>query len=178
MPGDDVVNDSILRSFLERQSQEAMALAASSDILRLMPAPVSPPHQYLAEFKCKGLVQNRAGEIVEHNLFGVAITFPEDYLRRVDVGMVVTYLGPEPVVWHPNVSGPIICLHIRPGTSLVDILYGCLELFTWNLKYTGDDGLNHAASQWARHQDPARFPIDRRPLKRRALRLQTEEATR
>lgn len=173
------MNDPILRSFLERQFQEAMALAASSDILRLMPAPMSPPQQYLAEFRCKGLIQNRDGEIVEHNLFAVAITLPDDYLRRVLPEMVVTYLGPEPVVWHPNCHGPYVCLaNIRPGTSLVDILYACFELFTWNLKYTGDDGLNRAASEWARHQDPSRFPVDRRPMKRRTLRLQTEDASR
>jgi hypothetical protein len=173
------MNDPIFRDFLERQFREAMALVASSDILRLMPAPASPPQQYLAEFKCKGLIQNNAGEIVEHNLFGVAITFPEEYLRRVDVGMMLTYLGPEPIVWHPNISGPFVCLHgIRPGTPLVTILYACFELFTWNLKNTSDEGLNRAASQWARHQDPARFPIDRRPLKRRTLHLQTEEAAR
>ncbi len=172
------MNDSIFQSFLERQFLDGTALAASSDMLRLMPASMSPPQQYLAEYGCKGLIQNSAGEIVEHNLFGVAITFPEDYLRRVDIGTVVTYLGPEPVVWHPNIRGPIVCLHIRPATPLVDILYGCFELFTWNLKNTGDEGLNHPASQWARHQDPARFPIDRRPLKRRTLHLQTRESSR
>ena len=172
------MNDPILRSFFERQNQEGMALAACSDILRLMPAPTSPPQQYLAEFRCKGLIQNRTGEIVEHNLFAVAITLPDDYLRRVQRELVVTYLGPEPVVWHPNIQGPYVCLvDIRPGTSLVDILYACFELFTWNLKNTSDEGLNHAASEWARHQDPSRFPVDRRPLKRRTLRLQTEDAT-
>ena len=171
------MNDSVHRSFLERQFEEAMALAASSDILRLMPIPESPPWQYLAEYRCKGLIQNPAGEIVEHNLFAVGITFPEDYLRHVDIGTVVTYLGPEPVVWHPNIQGPFVCLDIRVGTSLVDILYGCFELLTWNLINPGD-GLNPAASQWARHQDPARFPIERRPLKRRAVHLQIEEAAR
>lgn len=173
------MNDPIMCSFLECQNHEGMALAASSDILRLMPAPAWPPQQYLAEFRCNGLIQNRAGEVVEHNLFAVAITFSDDYLRRVRRELVVTYLGPEPVVWHPNIQGPFVCLdNIRPGTSLVDILYACFELFTWNLKYTGDEGLNHAASEWARHQDPSRFPIDRRPLKRRTLRLQTEDASR
>jgi hypothetical protein len=172
------MNDPVFECFLERQFQEGMALAASSDILNLMPIPVSPHWQYIAEYHCKGLIQNRAGEIVEHSLFVMAISFPDDYLRRVDVSTVLTYLGPEPVVWQPNIRGPLVCLHIRPATPLVDLLYSCYELFTWNLRNTSDDGLNRAASQWARHQDPARFPIDRRPLKRRALHLQTGEAAR
>jgi hypothetical protein len=49
----------------------------------------------------------------------------------------------------------------------VDILYACYEIWTWNLYATGDEGLNHAASQWSRQQNRSRFPIDRRPLKRR-----------
>ena len=57
---------------------------------------------------------------------------------------------------------------LEPGTGLVDLLHVLHELWTWNLWATGDEGLNHAAAQWARRQDPGRFPIDRRPLKRRS----------
>jgi hypothetical protein len=64
-----------------------------------------------------------------------------------------------------------VCAHIEPGTPLVDILYACHEIWTWNLFATGDEGLNHAASQWSRQQERSRFPIDRRPLKRRAVQL-------
>ncbi len=169
-------NDQVFQEFLTRQYQEGMALMADSDILRLLPVTGPGTDRYVAEYRCRGLVQNEAGEIVEHNLFAAGIWFPEDYLRRVDVSNVVSYLGPSPRPWHPNIRPPFVCLHITPGTPLVDILHSCYELFTWGLKNTGDEGLNHAASQWARHQDPSWFPIDRRPLRRRRLRLEVQPA--
>ncbi|MCL4180048.1 MAG: hypothetical protein KJ072_20160 [Verrucomicrobia bacterium] len=163
--------DPVFGDFLGRQCQEGMALARNSDLLELMPLDGLRSSRYLAEFRCRGLIEDERGAIVDYDRFAVGIWFPEDYLRRVDLSQVVTYLGPAPRPWHPNINGPFICLHITPGTPLVDILYGCFELFTWNLKYTGDEGLNHAAAQWARRQEPARFPLDRRPLRRRALDL-------
>ncbi len=165
-------SDEVLGSFLECQCQEGASLARQSDLLDLLPVDGMRSSRYIAEFRCRGLIENDAGEIVDFDRFAVGIWLPEDYLRRVDLTQVVTYLGPAPRVWHPNIRGPFMCLHIVPGTPLVDILYGCFELFTWNLKYTGDEGLNHAAAQWARRQDPRRFPLDRRPLRRRNLSLQ------
>lgn len=165
-------HDPIMIDFLGVQQEQGLALAADSDILRLLPLTGPASDRYLADFRCRGLVQNDAGHIVEHDQFVVGIWFPEDYLRRSDMTCIVTYLGPAPRPWHPNIRAPYVCLAIRPGTSLVDILYGCYELFTWHLYYTGDEGLNHDAAQWARSQDPSWFPIDRRPLRRRALRLE------
>jgi hypothetical protein len=151
---------------------------ADSDILKLLPITMGPvTDRYIAEFSCRGLVQNEADQIVEFNKFAVGIWFPEDYLRRVDLSLVLSYLGPALRPWHPNIRPPYLCLHITPGTPLVDILYSCYELFTWRLLNTGDEGLNHAASQWARNQDPSWFPIDRRPLRRRKLRLEVSTAS-
>jgi hypothetical protein len=169
-------NDNIFQEFLRRQYHEGMALMADSDILELLPVTGPGSDRYVAEYFCRGLIQNDAGAIVEHNHFAVGIWFPGDYLRRPDVSAVVSYLGPSPRPWHPNIRAPFVCLHITPGTPLVSILHGCYELFTWSLKNTGDEGLNHAASQWARHQDPSWFPIDRRPLRRRRLRLEVRPA--
>jgi hypothetical protein len=165
------MNDKIYEAFLRQQFKDGMALAASSDILDLTPLDGDPPIRYIAHFEgAKGLVRDRGGQIVEFQKFMVGIWFPDDYMRHVNIPQVLTYLGPHPEPWHPNMRAPhYICADIVPGTSLVDILYACYELWTWNLFYTGDEGLNHAASQWSRKQDPSRFPIDRRPLKRRSL---------
>ena len=104
-----------------------------------------------------GWCATQRGQIVEFEKFMVGIWFPEDYLRRVNIPQVLTYLGPHPEPWHPNIRPPFLCAHIEPGTALVDILYACHEIWTWNLFATGDEGLNHAASQWSRKQ--AAFPI-------------------
>ena len=165
------MTDKVFEAFLQKQFDEGRELARNSDILELTPLAGDPPRHYVAEFNCKGLVQDKAGQIVEFDQFVVGIWLPEDYLRRVHVGMVLSYLGPSPRPWHPNLSPPAICLEIRPGTPLVDLLYGCYELWTWHLYNPGHDGFAPAAAQWARQQDSSRFPVDRRPLKRRTLKF-------
>ena len=164
------MSDAIYNAFLAKQLEEGMRLAKYSDVLRLTPLPGEEiPCRYIAHFQGRrGLVRDQSGEIVEFDKFAVSIWFPSDYLRRVNIPQVLTYLGPHPEPWAPNIRPPFICAHIEPGTSLVDILYVCYEIWTWNLFATGDEGLNHAASQWSRKQDRARFPIDRRPLRRQA----------
>jgi ubiquitin-protein ligase len=85
-----------------------------------------------------------------------------DYLRRVDPS-VVTLL--TPYVWHPNVSGPAICLgRMRPATPINDLVIQIVEILTY-LNYTPieHDSLNRDACQWARnHTD--RFPLERRGI--------------
>ena len=165
------MSDKIFTAFLNRQFEEGRALARQSDVLKLLPLPGdNPPCRYIARFAgCKGLVRDAHGQIVEFDQFTVGIFLRDDYLRRVEVSEVLTYLGPHPQPWHPNLRPPFICAHVEPGTPLVDLLFVCFELWTWNLFATGDEGLNHTASQWSRRQDKTRFPIDRRPLKRRSV---------
>jgi hypothetical protein len=61
-----------------------------------------------------------------------------------------------------------------PGTSLVDLLYQVHEIVTYQkVTMREDDALNPAACGWARtHQHL--FPIDRRPLRRRATTFQVK----
>lgn len=169
------MRDSVFNSFLTRQWAEALALARGSDGLTLTPVEGRPPTRLVAGFRYKGLAVDRAGRVFEHAHWNVGISFPAVYLRQpVDVAHILTFLpsGVEP--WHPNIRPPFVCLHITPGAPLVEILFGLHDLLTWNLYATSDEGLNHAASQWARNQDAKRFPIDPRPLKRRALPLMVE----
>jgi len=167
------MTDVIYEVFLRKQLEEGMALAEASDILNLTPLPDSdPPCRFIAHFDgCRGLVRDERGEIVEFDKFRMGIWLPPDYLKRVSIPQVLTYLGPHSDPWHPNLRPPFACMDIVPGTSLVDLLYNCFELWNWSLFSTRDDGLNPAASQWARKQERSRFPIDRRPLKRRAVQI-------
>lgn len=168
------MNDAIYEGFLRRQYEEGMALAAQSDVVTLRPMPGSSPSKYLAEFRCKGLIREGAGEPTEFPCLVVGIWLPEDYLRHVEPAQVLTYLGPSPFPWHPNFRPPFICAHITPGTPLTGLLHLVFDLWTYNKVAVGDGGLNPAAAAWFRSQDPARFPLERRSLKRRVLHLDSE----
>jgi len=171
--------DKIFESFLRRQYEEGMALAADSDLLELYPASMPdglPPQEYLARFRCKGLVRFEGG-IEEWDCFEILIFFPGDYLRTANAFQVLSWTYPAQV-FHPNISdkSPFICVgRLAPGTPLVDILLQCWEIITYNkVTMREDDALNPQACAWAR-RNQGRFPIDSRPLKRRMLHLRIED---
>jgi hypothetical protein len=162
------MSDLIYSDFLNRQVEEGLALADQSDLLALRPLPGPVPAHFLAEFRCRGLVRDSAGHIVEHDCFVVGIWFPPDYLRRtVHVSHVLTYLGPAERPWHANINPPFICMNLWAGMGLTQILHALFDLLTWN-SHACHDALNAEAAQWARNQPQSRFPVDRRPLKWRA----------
>jgi len=169
--------DPVFQHFLDRQYEEGMALARESDLLELAAYPFAPPH-FVATFRCKGLVRLENGEIAECDRFQTGIWFPPDYLRRADPFEVLRWFGPQNV-WHPNISNtmPLICVgHLAPGTNLTDLLFQIFEIVTFN-KYMPreDNSLNRSACAWAR-QNQHRFPVDRRPMKRRRLNLEARPA--
>ena len=172
------MSDPVYDAFLRRQQEEGLALARDSRVLDLLPMS-DAADRYLARFTCRGLVRDDAGVIVEAEEFAVGICFPEDYVRRANPFEVMTWLGPRNV-WHPNISDtrPVICVgRLGPGTALVDLLYQCWEIITWNkATIREDDALNKPACQWARH-NLARLPVDTRPLKRRLLDVHIEDAS-
>ena len=163
--------DRVLAAFLGRQFEEGMALAAASDLLKLVPVDGPLRQRYLAEFRCTGLVQADSGEIVEADRFLLGIWFPEHYLHEADPFTVLTWLDPLRI-FHPNISNraPFICIGwLTPGTPLVDLLYRCFEIITYNrVTMREDDALNKEACAWAR-RNQHRFPVDPRPLKRRSV---------
>ena len=172
------MRDKIFEAFLRRQQDEGASLAAASDLLELYPASPEdggPPQDYLARFNCKGLVQV-GGEVLEWDCFEVLVYFPEDYLRAADPFRVLAWSYPRQV-FHPNISdrAPFICVgRLAPGTGLVDLLFQCWEIITYHkVTMREDDALNPEACAWAR-RNQHRFPVDRRPLKRRALDLRVE----
>jgi ubiquitin-protein ligase len=169
--------DKIYNAFLDRQFEEGTALARASDLLTLVPLGGPPPTHYVVKLRCKGLLRNADGEVAEAGYFEAGIWFPSDYLRQVNPPQVLTWFGP-PNIWHPNISdrGPFICAgKISPGTPLVDLIYQIFEIVTYTkVTMREDDALNKAACVWAR-QNKHRFPIDKRPLKRRALNLEVEQ---
>ncbi|MGE0553221.1 MAG: hypothetical protein AB7R55_07305 [Gemmatimonadales bacterium] len=154
-------------AFLRAQLEAGLALADASDLLDLTPLPDDPPSRFVARFQAAGLALDETGLIQRAELFEVGIWFPPDYLRRAEPWQVLTWLGPARV-FHPNISvrGPWICPGVlHPGTPLVDLLYQCYEIITYQKVTTVEhDALNPAACGWAR-DNRHRFPIDRRPLK-------------
>lgn len=169
------MEDHILESFLTRQHEEAKALEADSDILEVHAIDGPPAQHYIITLHAKGLVLDETGNVVEADRCVMGIRLSDAHLRRIDQG-VLTYLGPHARPWHPNILHQFVCVHVDPGVSLCELIYTAYELWTWHLYYTGDEGLNRAASQWARHQEASRFPVDRRPLKRRVLPIEVVRA--
>ena len=169
------MDDLVLKAFLQKQFEEGSKLAQESDLLELhsQDRGDDPPDRYVLQFRCKGLVRSSGGEVAEASEFLVGIWFPSWYLREVNPFETLTWLGPGNV-WHPNIIPPRICVgHIPPGTELKDLIYQCYEIITY-FNWAPHDALNVEASQWARnHQE--RFPVDKRPLKRRALNLNVVE---
>src|SRR5437899_8033660 len=100
--------DNILDGFFRRQLEQGEKLEAESDLLDLVPLDPPVPQHYIACCHCTGLVRTPSGEVAEANQFAVALTFPDDYLRRVDPFQVLTWLGPREV-FHPNIRPPFIC---------------------------------------------------------------------
>jgi hypothetical protein len=176
--------DKIHKSFLNRQLEEGLELAAASDIVDLLPLDGPPPQHYIADFHCRGLVRTESGEIRQWNHFAVGIYFPADYLRWVDPYATLRWLGPPTrehpttFVWHPNISvkAPIICVgRISPGMPLTDLLHQLYEIITYqNYTPVESDSLNRECCAWAR-SNASLFPVDSRPLRRRTLNLEVEQ---
>jgi hypothetical protein len=164
------MTDVVLRDFLHTQLEEGLALAAASDLVDIVPSDVArpgmPPQRYRVRFLCTGLVATERGAIVEADDFLVGISFRDDHLRAVDPRLLVHWLAPW-TVHHPNVLAPWVCLgRTGVGISLVEIVYQLHAIITYT-KATLDDALNGEAAAWARDHLHL-FPVDRRPLKRRA----------
>ena len=166
--------DPILRAFLERQAEEGAALVRASDNLELKRLPTG--QHFIAHLKCRGLVKGADDIVTEADSFHVGVFFNANYLRAVNPFEVLTLFDP-PNVFHPNVAfgAPFICVgRIAPGMPLVDLLYQVFEILTYQrLTPREDDALNKEACRWAR-ANQARFPIDKRPLKRRSLAIEVE----
>ena len=159
-------HDRVLSNFLEHQCEAGMDLAASSDLVDLRALDPAPSTAYFARFHCSGLVRCR-GQVIEHDDFLVGIRFPDSYLEQFDTARVLTWCAPDEI-WHPNIRAPFVCAGgMQPGTPLVDLLFQLHEIITYNnVEMREREALNHEACMWARNNSH-RFPVDRRPLKRR-----------
>ncbi len=172
------MSDPVLDTFLDQQRADGLALARESDLVDILPIG-SPVDRFIVHYSCDGLVRAASGAIERASEFAVGIVFPADYLRSANPFRVLTWLGPRNV-WHPNISldAPVICVgRLAPGTGLVDLVYQCWEIITWNkVTMREDDALNGAACQWAR-ANLARLPVDARPLKRGAPAFRADDVS-
>jgi hypothetical protein len=171
------MNDPVFTAFLTRQHDEAAALAAASDLVDVVPIGSLPYQRHILRLSCRGLVHGEKG-VEEAERFDVGIYFPADYLRRAQPGEVITWLWPVKV-FHPNIMPPFLCPgRLKPGTSLVEIIYQVFEIVSWQkVTMTERNALNRDACVWAR-KNIGRFPIDTRGLKRDTVRFRVKDAPR
>jgi hypothetical protein len=167
------MNDHILESFLTKTYEQATALAAESDLFSIVPVGPKPYQRFIIRYRCKGLVRE-GDDVREANYFEVGIHMPNDYLRRADPARVITWFGPREV-WHPNILARYVCAgRVYPATSLTDLIYQVYEIVSWQKVTMNEfDALNIDACSWARN-NPDRFPVDARPLKRRSREFTVE----
>jgi hypothetical protein len=160
--------DAIFGSWLEKQEQQALALAARSDLVDVHPIGTRPYQHFLLRFGCRGLVDTHDG-VVEADRFDVGVYFPLDYWQRVDPFEVITLVQPA-TTFHPNAHGSLLCIgRISCGTPLTEIMYQCYEILSWQkVTMREDDALTKKACAWARRH-PDRFPVDDRPMVGRLL---------
>ena len=162
----------ILENFLKHQHEETMPLAAESDLVEIFPDPEDIPQRYVIRCNCRSLVRLGNGEIGESDgPFEVGVRFPRDYLRKASPPEILTWRTPANI-FHPNIRAPFICVgHLSPGTPLLDLVYQVYEVVSFqNVTMCEEDALNKEACAWAR-RNTHRFPVDDRPLKRRAVNL-------
>lgn len=162
--------DIIYDAFLQKQFEAALAFAAESDRVSILPGHGTPPCVYQVHYDARCLIRDPRGQVRVHDGFGVRICMPEDYLRRVEPFRIVQWMYPRNV-FACNVRGEAfaICVgRLEPGEELIDLIYQCHAIGTWNkLTMSETDALNHDACVWARRH-PHRYPVDNRPLKRAA----------
>jgi hypothetical protein len=164
-----MTTDKVFAHWLQRQHEDATALAAASDVLALaVESGAAPPRRFLVRFACPTLV--RAGNEVERtDGFLVHFQFAADHLRvPPDPGRLVNLLEPRRA-FHPNVAPPFVCIgHVAPGTGLVELIHQVHEIMTYQkLTPREDDALDRDACAWARRHAHL-FPLTTAPLRRRA----------
>lgn len=165
--------DGVFLSFLKAQQEEGRKLAARSGgrlrLLESLPFAVAgpgqpldlPPNRFLVQIRVITLIKDARVEVAETDVL-VGILFPPDYLHFVEnSGSVLALLHPS-ALFHPNCLGPLICLRLRAGTPLVDIIQGLYAMLTFR-RFATADGLNDAACEYCRHHQNL-FPTDPRPL--------------
>lgn len=169
------MSDRIRHSFLVRQHEDALQLNADSDIVTATPVEGDPPDRYVIDYRCRGLVRGVDGSVRPHDRFVVALHFSDEHLRSIpNPFQALSVLHPVGA-FHPNIAAqaPFICPgRLPPGMGIVEITYQLWELWTWR-SFNLVDGLNKEACRYARaHQ--ADFPLDPRPIKRRAATFTVE----
>jgi hypothetical protein len=170
--------DHVYSAFLRNTFSEARDIALRSDVVRLLPEPVSPPTSYMCSFDVPYLRRLVGGtvHVAPGPVLGF-IRFPQDYLCSVDPRLfmrVASIVTPDFV--HPNAvaRGPV-CLGaaFRSGTPLGQLIWELYQIVTYQNRTLDErNALNPEACRLLRaNQDLlSRFPAP--PLFRRRRKLQ------
>src|SRR5581483_3736697 len=121
--------------------------------------PGRAPEKYLITYTCRGLMKNKAGEILIAERHVMQIVFGLEYPSAPP-----TFIWWTPI-WHPNFSTPHICIQGHPfsiGLKLVEIVPEVGRMVQYQ-NYNIKSPLNSAAAEWAKKYTH-RFPVDDRDI--------------
>jgi hypothetical protein len=178
MPKQTGAVDPVLAAFLENTFAEVMALAETSDVLRIIPVPPRPHSSYVCEFLVpylrrlpSGVVEVAPGPVL------AGLHFPEDYLRSADPRLplkVASVLTAD--FTHPNVWGAAVCLGsaFAPGTSITALLWELYDILTYrNITLDERNAVNPEACRLLREHTHLLARLTARPLvrKKRTIRI-------
>lgn len=128
--------DPVRDGFLETTAEDAAAINAASDILRLLPQPsfAGAAHTYDGWLKNVEHLERAADRtvFVSSAEVGFTLDFPDDYCRSIDANLQFRVARVHFPLVHPNCRGGILCLgpHFRPGTRLrplAERIYGIIS---------------------------------------------------
>jgi ubiquitin-protein ligase len=117
------------------------------------------PEKYLIKYSCKGLIQQKNGDITTAEQHAMEIVFGLEYPSAPP-----TFIWWTPI-WHPNFNTPHICIQGHPWAVGLNLDHIVLEVgrMVQYQNYNVKDPLNAQAAEWAR-KNPGEFPIDHRDI--------------
>lgn len=114
----------------------------------------NPPEKYQIEYRVKGLMLRKDGQLVESSPHLIEITLTRNYPHRAPHCKMLT------PIFHPNINSGAICIgdHWAASESLIDLIIRIGQIITYQ-SYNTKSPLNAEAARWT-DQNEELLPVD------------------